>query len=193
MSGETYAVLKTTCGNITVRLFPLQAPIAVRNFVELAEGTREWRDPATGQPGSGRCYDGTLFFRVLPGHPFRALRMPVIQGGDPLNTGVGGPGYKFRDEIHPDLTFDRPYLLAMTNAGPGTNGSQFFITIAPYPELTGKHTIFGEVSRGKDVVDRIANVPTDARDRPVTDVVLQSVTVNRMDKGLVGRLWRRGR
>jgi len=193
VSGQIHAVLKTTYGNITIRLLPLRAPKTVRNFVELAEGTREWKDPATGQPGSGPYYDGTLFFRVMRWHPLLPLEMRLIWGGDPLNNGRGGPGYKFADEIDPGLTFDQPYLLGMANAGPGTNGSQFFITAAPCPELTGKHTIFGNVSQGTEVVDRIANVPTGANDRPVTDVVLQSVTINRAGNGPIGRLWWRGR
>ncbi|MBO0787348.1 MAG: peptidylprolyl isomerase, partial [Actinobacteria bacterium] len=156
-------------GAIKVRLLPDHAPKTVRNFTELASGSREWTDPRTQRASTGRLYDGTIFHRVIPDF--------MIQGGDPLGTGTGGPGYQFGDEIHPDLVFDRPYLLAMANAGPGTNGSQFFITTVPTPWLTGKHTIFGEVIEGADVVDRISRVKTRAGDRPVTDVVLETVQI----------------
>ena len=171
MTETLTATLTTSQGTITVRLFPDHAPKTVRNFVELAEGGREWTDPRTGQVTKNALYNGTVFHRVIPQF--------MIQGGDPLCTGTGGPGYKFADEIHPDLTFDRPYLLAMANAGPGTNGSQFFITTVPTYWLNGKHTIFGEVVSGQDVVDAISNAPTKPGDRPVNDVVLQSVTVQR--------------
>jgi len=167
------ATLKTSEGTIVLRLFPDHAPKTVSNFVELAEGSREWTDPQTRSSSTGKLYDGTIFHRVIPDF--------MIQGGDPLGTGTGGPGYQFGDEFHPDLTFSRPYLLAMANAGPGTNGSQFFITTAPTPWLNRKHTIFGEVIEGADVVDRISRVKTHAGDRPVTDVVLESVTVTRSD------------
>jgi peptidyl-prolyl cis-trans isomerase A (cyclophilin A) len=170
-SGDLIATLHTSAGDVRVRLFPNHAPKTVRNFVELAEGEREWTDPKTRQPSRGRLYDGTVFHRVISGF--------MVQGGDPLGTGTGGPGYQFGDEFHPELAFTRPYLLAMANAGPGTNGSQFFITVAPTQWLTGKHTIFGEVIEGTEVVDAIAAVPTDGRDRPVDDVVLTSVTVER--------------
>ena len=171
MTETLTATLTTTQGTVTVRLFPDHAPKTVRNFVELAEGGREWTDPRTGAVTKEKLYDGTIFHRVIPGF--------MIQGGDPLGTGTGGPGYQFGDEIHPDLRFDKPYLLAMANAGPGTNGSQFFITVAPTPWLNGKHTIFGEVVGGADVVDKISHVETVPGDRPVTDVVLQSVTIER--------------
>ena len=167
------ATLKTSEGTIVLRLFPDHAPKTVSNFVELAEGSREWTDPQTRSSSTGKLYDGTIFHRVIPDF--------MIQGGDPLGTGTGGPGYQFGDEFHPDLTFSRPYLLAMANAGPGTNGSQFFITTAPTPWLNRKHTIFGEVIEGADVVDRISRVKTHAGDRPVTDVVLESVVVTRSD------------
>ena len=169
MTKTLTATLRTSEGTVLVRLFPDQAPKTVRNFVDLAEGSREWTDPRTSQPTEARLYDGTIFHRVIPRF--------MIQGGDPLGTGTGGPGYKFADEIHPDLRFDRPYLLAMANAGPGTNGSQFFITVVPTPHLNGKHTIFGEVVDGADVVDRISQTQTDRNDRPVQDVVLESVAV----------------
>jgi len=171
MTEALTATLTTTQGTVTVRLFPDHAPKTVRNFVELAEGGREWTNPATGARSKDKLYDGTVFHRVIPNF--------MIQGGDPLGNGTGGPGYKFADEIHPDLRFEKPYLLAMANSGPASNGSQFFITTAPTPWLTGKHTIFGEVIGGADVVDRISRVQTVPGDRPVTDVVLQSVTIQR--------------
>ena len=165
------ATLRTNQGTVVVRLFPDQAPKTVRNFVELAEGGKQWTNPATGQATTGKLYDGTIFHRVIPDF--------MVQGGDPLGSGRGGPGYKFGDEIHPDLRFDRPYLLAMANAGPGTNGSQFFIPPVPTPWLNGKHTIFGEVIYGADVVDKISRVKTGSQDRPVEDVTLESVTIER--------------
>jgi len=171
MTDATTATLTTTQGTVTVRLFPDQAPKTVRNFVELAEGGREWTNPRTRATTKDKLYDGTFFHRVITGF--------MVQAGDPLGTGTGGPGYQFADEIHPDLQFDRPYLLAMANAGPGTNGSQFFITTVPTPWLTGKHTIFGEVIEGADVVEKISRVQTVPGDRPVQDVVLQSVTIAR--------------
>ncbi len=175
MSNSMTATLRTSQGDVVVRLFPDQAPKTVRNFVELSEGTREWTNPATRKTGQSRLYDGTIFHRVIPEF--------MIQGGDPLGTGTGGPGYKFGDEIHPDLSFNRPYLLAMANAGPGTNGSQFFITTVPTPWLNGKHTIFGEVIDGSDVVEAISRVKTSRGDRPVDDVVLQSVEIDHGEGG----------
>jgi len=172
MTNTLTATLRTTSGTVKVRLFPDQAPKTVRNFVELAEGTRDWTNPATRQPG-GKLYDGTIFHRVIPDF--------MIQGGDPLGNGTGGPGYKFGDEFHTDLTFGRPYLLAMANAGPGTNGSQFFITTVPTPWLNRKHTIFGEVIEGSEVVDEISRTQTGRNDRPVKDVVLESVVIERAD------------
>ncbi|MDA8321161.1 MAG: peptidylprolyl isomerase [Actinomycetota bacterium] len=169
MTSTLTATLRTNRGDIVVRLFPDHAPKTVRNFVDLAEGTREWTDPRTRTTGTAKLYDGTIFHRVIADF--------MIQGGDPLGTGTGGPGYRFADEFHPDLTFNRPYLLAMANAGPGTNGSQFFITTVPTPWLTGKHTIFGEVISGSEIVDAISKVPTGRNDRPVDDVVLESVTI----------------
>jgi peptidyl-prolyl cis-trans isomerase A (cyclophilin A) len=171
MTDTLIATLRTNQGTIRVRLFPDHAPKTVRNFVDLAEGTREWTNPRTGKASQDRLYDGTVFHRVIPRF--------MIQGGDPLGNGTGGPGYEFADEFHPDLRFDRPYLLAMANAGPGTNGSQFFITVGPTPHLNRLHTIFGEVIDGSDVVDRISNVKTGRNDRPVSDVVLESVEIER--------------
>ena len=171
MTEKLTARLTTTQGAVTIRLFPDHAPKTVRNFVELAEGGREWTDPRTRAVTKDKLYDGTVFHRVIAGF--------MIQGGDPLGTGTGGPGYRFADEIHPDLRFDKPYLLAMANSGPGTNGSQFFITVAPTPWLNGKHTIFGEVIGGADVVDKISRVQTVPGDRPVTAVVVESVTIER--------------
>jgi peptidyl-prolyl cis-trans isomerase A (cyclophilin A) len=172
MTDTLTATMRTNQGTVRLRLFPDHAPKTVRNFVDLAEGTRDWTDPRTRRASRERLYDGTVFHRVIPRF--------MIQGGDPLGTGTGGPGYQFADEFHPDLRFDRPYLLAMANAGPGTNGSQFFITVAPTPHLNGKHTIFGEVIDGSDVVDRISNVKTSRNDRPVADVVLESIEIERV-------------
>ena len=173
MASETYAVFDTSEGNFKAKLFTEQAPKTVQNFVDLAEGNREWTDPRTGQTGKTRLYDGTIFHRVIPQF--------MIQGGDPLGTGTGGPGYQFADEFHTDLSFNRPYLLAMANAGPGTNGSQFFITVVPTPHLNRRHTIFGEVVDGSEVVDEISRVQTGRNDRPVQDVVLESVEIERQD------------
>jgi peptidyl-prolyl cis-trans isomerase A (cyclophilin A) len=175
MTETLTATLRTNQGTVLIRLFPDHAPKTVRNFVELAEGSREWTDPRTSRPVQAKLYDGTIFHRVIPRF--------MIQGGDPLGTGTGGPGYKFADEFHPDLSFDRPYLLAMANAGPGTNGSQFFITVAPTPHLNGRHTIFGEVIEGSDVVDQISQVRTGRNDRPAQDVVLESVSIERSSDG----------
>jgi peptidyl-prolyl cis-trans isomerase A (cyclophilin A) len=167
----TFAVLHTNAGSIRLELFDNQAPKTVRNFVELAQGSRQYTDPRTGAPGSGPYYDGTVFHRVIDRF--------MIQGGDPTGTGRGGPGYQFGDEFHPDLQFDRAYLLAMANAGPGTNGSQFFITVAPTPHLNRKHTIFGEVTdeQSKQVVEAIATAKTARGDRPVEDVVIERVEI----------------
>ncbi|MEO3972748.1 peptidylprolyl isomerase [Streptomyces sp. CAU 1734] len=172
MAEQLYATLKTNRGDIEIRLLPNHAPKTVRNFVELAKGEREWTNPDTGEVSKAPLYDGTVFHRVIKGF--------MIQGGDPLGNGTGGPGYKFPDEFHPELAFTKPYLLAMANSGPGTNGSQFFITVSPTGWLTGKHTIFGEVTgkAGTAVVDGIANTETNQRtDRPVDDVVIESVVV----------------
>ena len=165
--------IKTNMGDIKCNLFPNQAPKTVRTITGLAEGTQEWTDPKLGAKSNKPLYDGTIFHRVIPGF--------MIQGGDPLGTGTGGPGFRFEDEPHPELTFDKPYLLAMANAGPNTNGSQFFITVAPTTWLNFKHTIFGEVADqpSRDVVDKIAAVTTGAQDRPVEPVVIESVEVER--------------
>jgi peptidyl-prolyl cis-trans isomerase A (cyclophilin A) len=171
---QLFATLHTNHGDIRLQLLPDHAPKTVRNFVELAEGGREWTHPATGARSKDPLYDGTKFHRVIPGF--------MVQGGDPLGTGSGGPGYKFADEFHPELVFDRPYLLAMANSGPGTNGSQFFITVGAAPWLNRKHSIFGEVADApsRDVVDKIAGTPTGAQDRPVEPVVVASVTIERV-------------
>jgi len=173
VSERLVATLSTNHGDVSIKLFPDHAPKTVANFVGLAEGTKEWTDPRTRQPSTARFYDGLTFHRVIPSF--------MIQGGCPLGTGTGGPGYSFGDEFHPELVFDRPYLLAMANAGPGTNGSQFFVTVAPTPWLNRKHTIFGEVAdqASRNVVDEIAAVRTGAQDKPADPVVIESVTVDR--------------
>ena len=172
-NADLLATLKTNRGDIVVRLFPNHAPRTVENFVGLAEGTKEYTDPKTRKPTTGRFYDGLGFHRVIVGF--------MIQGGCPLGTGTGGPGYQFKDEFHPELSFNKPYLLAMANAGPGTNGSQFFITVGPTPHLTNKHTIFGEVEdpSSQQVVDQIATTRTAGGDRPVEPVVMESIEVER--------------
>ncbi|MFC6092816.1 peptidylprolyl isomerase [Saccharothrix lopnurensis] len=167
------ATLHTSQGDIRINLFPDHAPKTVANFVGLAEGTRNYTEPNAKGESSGPFYDGAIFHRVIPGF--------MLQGGDPTGTGRGGPGYKFGDEFHPELQFNRPYLLAMANSGPNTNGSQFFVTVAPTTWLNFKHTIFGEVAdqESRNVVDAIGSAPTGAGDRPVTDVVVQKVSVER--------------
>jgi peptidyl-prolyl cis-trans isomerase A (cyclophilin A) len=165
------ATLHTTLGDIVIELFPNHAPKTVENFVGLATGAKEWTDPRTGKKSTEKLYDGTIFHRVISGF--------MLQGGDPLGQGFGGPGYQFADEFHGELQFDRPYILAMANSGPGTNGSQFFITVAPTTWLNRKHTIFGEVKdeASQAVVDAIGATPTGAQDKPVTPVVINSVTI----------------
>ena len=165
----TFATFKTSMGDIKVRLTPETAPKTVENFVGLATGKKEWKDPKTGEQRSDSLYAGTVFHRVIPNF--------MIQGGDPLGTGTGGPGYKFEDEIGPENKFGKPGLLAMANAGPNTNGSQFFITEVPTPWLTGNHTIFGEVVEGFDIVQQIAHVAT-SNDRPKTPVTLDAVEID---------------
>jgi peptidyl-prolyl cis-trans isomerase A (cyclophilin A) len=166
---KTFATLSTSLGEIRVELFANHAPKTVRNFTELATGAREWVDPRSRAKTTAPLFDGTVFHRVISGF--------MIQGGDPLGTGTGGPGYSFADEFHPELAFDRAYLLAMANSGPATNGSQFFITVAPAMWLNFKHTIFGEVAdaASRAVVDAIAATATGRADRPVTDVVITKV------------------
>ncbi|HEY3339675.1 MAG TPA: peptidylprolyl isomerase [Propionicimonas sp.] len=169
------ATLHTNHGDIVINLFGDHAPKTVANFVGLATGTKEYADPQTGAPTKGNFYDGLGFHRVINGF--------MIQGGCPLGTGTGGPGYAFDDEIHPELVFSKPYLLAMANAGlrmgKGTNGSQFFITVGPTPHLNRKHTIFGEVAdeASRKVVDEIAAVPVGRQDKPVNPVIIESVEV----------------
>ena len=168
-----YATFKTNQGTIVCRLFEKEAPKTVVNFVELAEGKREWTHPNTRNKSKDALFNGTIFHRVIPNF--------MIQGGDPTGTGYGGPGYKFEDETKGSpYKFDQPGKLAMANSGPNTNGSQFFITVAATPWLTGNHTIFGEVIEGQDIADKIANVPRGAQDKPKADVVLESVTVERV-------------
>ena len=167
------ATFVTNQGSFSVTLMPDHAPKTVQNFVDLATGNRSWTDPRDGQAKSEALYPGTIFHRVIDGF--------MIQGGDPAGTGMGGPGYTFKDEFHPELAFTKPYMLAMANAGPGTNGSQFFVTVAPTTWLTGKHTIFGEVAdqASRDVVDDIATSPTGPMDRPVEPIVINSVEITR--------------
>ena len=167
----TYATLVTSMGDIKVELFPDTAPKTVANFVGLATGDKEWTHPRTGQRKQGESlYSGTIFHRVIPNF--------MIQAGDPLGQGIGGPGYQFEDEVNDGRSFDGPGYLAMANSGPGTNGSQFFVTVAPTPWLTGKHTIFGKVVDGQDVADKISRVATGRADRPQTDVVLEEVRIS---------------
>lgn len=166
------ATLHTNHGAIKVLLYGNHAPKTVKNFEGLATGSIEWKDPRTGATKTNSpLYNGVIFHRIIPGF--------MIQGGDPTGTGRGGPGFQFGDEIHPELNFNDPYKLAMANAGPGTNGSQFFITVAPTTWLFGKHTVFGEVvdEVSRRVVDKIAAVATDASDRPFDDVVIESITI----------------
>ncbi|ATD68945.1 MULTISPECIES: peptidylprolyl isomerase [Gordonia] len=169
---KTSAVIHTNRGDIKVDLFPNHAPKTVENFVGLAEGSKEYSKPNASGGNSGPFYDGSVFHRVIAGF--------MIQGGDPTGTGMGGPGYQFGDEFHPELQFDRPYLLAMANAGPGTNGSQFFITVGPTPHLNRRHSIFGEVTdpASQQVVDAIATTSTDRQDRPLDAVVIEKIEVN---------------
>jgi len=167
------ATLHTNRGDIRLNLFPNHAPKTVANFVGLAEGSADYRRPNAAGGMSGPFYDGSVFHRVISGF--------MIQGGDPTGTGRGDPGYRFADEFHPELQFNRPYLLAMANSGPNTNGSQFFITVGATPHLNFKHAIFGEVAdqESRQVVDSIATTETDAGDRPVKEVVIERITVAR--------------
>ncbi len=166
----TYAVFDTSEGSIVCRLFEKEAPKTVQNFTDLAEGKREWTHPVSRKRSKERLYDGTIFHRVIPNF--------MIQGGDPAGTGFGGPGYQFEDETKGSPHgFDKPGKLAMANSGPNTNGSQFFITIAPTQWLTGNHTIFGEIVEGQDVVEKIVNLPRSRQDKPLQDVVLKKVEI----------------
>jgi len=168
----TYATIETNQGTIVCKLFEKEAPKTVANFTELAEGKRDWKDGVSGKKGPGPLYNGTIFHRVIPEF--------MIQGGDPSGTGMGGPGYKFEDETKGSPhKFDKPGKLAMANAGPGTNGSQFFITVGATPWLTGNHTIFGEVVEGYDVVEKISKLPRNRQDKPNADVTVNSVTIER--------------
>jgi peptidyl-prolyl cis-trans isomerase A (cyclophilin A) len=166
-----YAHFDTSLGNFTAELFEDKAPKTVANFVGLAEGTREWKHPKTGERHKTPFYDGIVFHRVIQGF--------VLQGGDPLGQGHGGPGYQFADEFHADLRHDAAGVLSMANAGPNTNGSQFFVTLAPTPHLDRRHSVFGKVVSGLDVVEKIGRVPTNAQDRPITPVVMKKVRIER--------------
>jgi peptidyl-prolyl cis-trans isomerase A (cyclophilin A) len=168
-----FAHFDTTEGPFTIRLHDELAPNTVANFVGLADGTKTWTDPRSGEKKQAPFYDGVIFHRVIDGF--------MIQGGDPLGKGIGGPGYKFADEFHPSLRHDRAGILSMANAGPNTNGSQFFITLAPTPHLDNRHAVFGEVVDGLDVVKKIGKVATGAQDRPKQDVVIRKVTIERTD------------
>lgn len=170
MAKDKTATIYTSAGNIKVKLFADKAPKTVDNFVGLATGKKEWTDPNTGKTMKGKpLYNGTIFHRVIPDF--------MIQGGDPLGTGTGGPGYQFEDEFSSSDAFDHPGILAMANAGPNTNGSQFFITVKATPWLNGHHTIFGEVTSGMDVVNKIVSAPRGANDRPDKPVVIKKITV----------------
>jgi len=164
------AEFQTNKGNFTCLLYPKAAPKTVANFIELAQGKKEWTHPRTGEKSKKPLYDGTIFHRVIPGF--------MIQGGDPIGMGIGGPGYKFEDEIDPILDFSNPGTLAMANAGPNTNGSQFFITVAPTPWLNGKHTIFGRVTDGYEVVEAISRVKTGDQDKPAEEVKLLKIIIS---------------
>jgi peptidyl-prolyl cis-trans isomerase A (cyclophilin A) len=167
-----YAVFNTTMGKIVCKLFPDEAPKTVANFIGLAEGTKEYTG-TDGKKKTGKFYDGTIFHRVIPKF--------MVQAGDPTGTGRGGPGYKFEDEFHPDRTFDKPGILAMANAGPGTNGSQFFITHVETPWLNNKHTIFGETVEGMDIIMKMGAVKKDRRDKPLEDIVINSLEITRVE------------
>ena len=166
-----YAQFATTEGTFTIRLFDAEVPKTVANFIGLAEGTKEWTDPRSSQKVTVPYYNGTIFHRVIDGF--------MIQGGDPLGQGIGGPGYNFADEFHPTLRHNKAGILSMANRGPNTNGGQFFITLGPTPHLDDRHSVFGEVVDGMDVVQRIGSTRTGSGDRPVTDVVITAITIER--------------
>ena len=172
MQPGTYARFDTSEGTFRIRLFEKEVPATVANFVGLAEGTKEWRDPSTGERKKSPFYDGVIFHRVINGF--------MIQGGDRLGQGTGGPGYNFADEFHPKLRHDRAGILSMANAGPNTNGSQFFITLGPTPHLDNRHSVFGEVVDGLDVVKKIGAVPTGRQDRPIKPVVINKLSIERV-------------
>jgi peptidyl-prolyl cis-trans isomerase A (cyclophilin A) len=171
VSQNTYARFSTSEGDFVVQLFADRAPKTVENFVGLAEGTKEFTDPRDGKKKSQPFYDGIIFHRVIDGF--------MIQGGDPLGQGIGGPGYQFGDEFHPTLRHSKAGILSMANAGPNTNGSQFFITLGPTPHLDNRHSVFGEVVEGLDVVKKIGSTKTGPRDRPAKDVVINKLTIER--------------
>jgi peptidyl-prolyl cis-trans isomerase A (cyclophilin A) len=168
---EVYAQFNTTEGSFTVRLYEQEAPRTVENFVGLAEGSKEWTDPRTNQKVRRPYYDGVIFHRVIDNF--------MIQGGDPLGQGIGGPGYNFADEFHPKLRHSKAGILSMANRGPNTNGGQFFITLGPTPHLDDRHSVFGEVVDGMDVVRRFGSTATGDRDRPIKDIAIQSITIER--------------
>jgi peptidyl-prolyl cis-trans isomerase A (cyclophilin A) len=173
LAAGTYAIFNTSEGKITVRLFEAEAPITVKNFIDLAEGKREWTHPLSHTKSQDKLYDGTIFHRVIPNF--------MIQGGDPAGSGMGGPGYRFEDETRGSKhKFDAPGKLAMANSGPNTNGCQFFITVAATPWLTGNHTIFGEVVEGQDIADKIVLVPRSSQDKPHNPVLVESVVIERV-------------
>ena len=169
----TYANFDTTLGQFKIELFTEQAPITTENFIGLASGQKEWRDPQSGETSNAPYYDGLIFHRVIDGF--------MIQGGCPTGTGTGGPGFKIQDEFHPELKHDKPGILSMANAGPNTGGSQFFLTVAPTPHLNNKHAIFGAVVEGMDIVMKIAKTPVGAQDRPVEEVIIRKVTIEQAD------------
>ena len=167
----TYAQFVTSEGNFTVRLFDQEAPKTVENFVGLAEGTKQWTDPRSSQKVTKPYYDGVIFHRVIDGF--------MIQSGDPLGQGIGGPGYNFNDEFHPKLRHNKAGILSMANRGPNTNGGQFFITLGPTPHLDDRHSVFGEVTEGMDVVRKIGKTQTGTQDRPIKPIVIQTVKIER--------------
>src|ERR1700732_3533117 len=168
----TYAIFETSQGNSVIRLLEKEAPKTVENFLGLAEGTKEYTDAKTGKKSKGNFYDGLTFHRVIPQF--------MIQGGCPLGTGTGDPGYRFADEFHPSLRHDKAGKLSMANAGPNTNGSQFFITVAPTPWLDNKHAIFGEVVEGLDLAIKISELPRGANDKPKEPVIVKSLRIERV-------------